>query len=182
MHKWLAKRMSDEALMVAYAKGNIKAFEVLYLRHKGKLHAFLRRQCDNQSIAEELTHDAWLGVINQADVYLADAKFTTWLYRIAHNRLIDYWRKHGSPARLLTQELNEQISTGVDNATSDAILRDLLNSLEELPVEQIEAVLLKIEGFSLSEIAEITQTKHETVKSRLRYATQRLRGSMELYA
>ncbi len=182
MRKWIDKSISDETLMVAYAKGRASAFETLYRRHKNKLYSFLRRQCDNDAVAEELTHDAWLAVINQASVYKVEAKFTTWLYRIAHNRLIDYWRKHGSSIRILTQELNDEICKTDDDTQNSIVLSELLQSLEALPVEQVEAVLLKIEGFSHSEIADITQTKPETVKSRLRYATQRLRGSMELYA
>lgn len=83
----------DSQLMRAYAKGDSAAFEVLYRKHKDALYRFFLRQCGNQSRAEELYQDVWLRVINARDSYEHKAKFTTWLYRIAHNILIDHFRK-----------------------------------------------------------------------------------------
>lgn len=172
--------MNDEALIAAYAKGQTDAFECLYLRHKRALFAFLRRQCSSSSIAEELAHDAWLAVINQAAVFKPNAKFKTWLYRIAHNRLVDYWRKHGSVTGILFDEISEQLSLTDDTSTYGLELDELVKKVNDLSHEQTTTLLLKVEGFSYSEIANITQTKQETVKSRLRYATQHLRMAMEV--
>jgi len=101
MRKWAYKFASDSALMSAYAKGHNHAFEYLYSRHKKRLFNFLQRQCDNRAVCQELTHDTWLAVINRADSYQPTANFTTWLFRIAHNRLIDHWRKNGKWMTLL---------------------------------------------------------------------------------
>jgi len=167
--------------MKAYANGDGFAFECLYKRNKSPLFLFLRRQCPNESICEELAHDTWLAVIRQAEnSYLDSAKFRTWLFRIAHNRLVDYWRKHGSNASVLFEEITDTIGSTSDTSSQSIELQQLLDNLESLSNEQTETLLLKIEGFSHAEIASITDTKQETVKSRLRYATQRLRTLMEV--
>ena len=179
MHKWALKLASDESLMSAYANGSDLAFECLYSRHKKRLFNFLRRQCDNQAICEELTHDTWLAVITCAKGYQKTANFTTWLFRIAHNRLVDHWRKHGNSATVLFEELCEKIEYANEHISEGLEIEDLAKNLEGLAAEQLEALLLKIEGFSHAEIADITDAKQETVKSRLRYANKHLRIVME---
>jgi len=169
--------------MAVYAKGKVIAFEELYRRHKQHLFLYLLRQSNNRDIGEELAHDTWLAVINGAESYQANSQFKTWLYRIAHNRLVDYWRKFGSQSPVLFEELSDQLAANVTNGTDTTInalqLEELIASLQVLSTEQRETVLLKIEGFSQSEIAEITISNKETVKSRLRYATKRMRMSAE---
>lgn len=181
MPNWIYKKMSDEALMKAYARGRSGAFDCLYLRHKDKLFSFVRRQCGNHAIAEELAHDAWMAVIRQHGSYQPTAKFVTWLYRIAHNRLVDHWRKFGSSANVITEELTDQHSCK-SSVTKDIQLTEIFDVLSELPASQLTTMLLKIEGFSRDEISEITSVKPETVKSRLRYAKDSLRELMEVKA
>ena len=180
MRRWIYKSMSDAGLMAAYARGQSDAFECLYLRHKQKLYSFLRRQCNNSAIAEELTHDTWMAVIRRAQDYSPKAKFTTWVFQIAHNRLIDHWRKQGRSTDYLEHQIADQIEPQIDIGSSNIQLNELIEKLKMLPPAQVEALLLKIEGFSHAEIASITEAKQETVKSRLRYATQQLRKSVEV--
>ena len=199
---------TDEALLLAYANSEIQAFELLYSRHKKPLFNYLRRQCSNISIAEELAHDVWLAVIKQANSFEAKALFKTWLYRIAHNRLVDYWRKNGHSQQVLLDDLAEKTNSqssgshgsgshgsglhgfGSQSPSLDSLssqdrssefieIEQLLNAVTTLSADQTNAVLLKIEGFTHAEIAQITRSKQETVKSRLRYATKHLRLSME---
>jgi len=194
---------TDEALLLEYASGEMHAFELLYSRHKKPLFNYLRRQCSNSSIAEELAHDVWLAVIKQANTFEPKALFRTWLYRIAHNRLVDHWRKSGHSKQVLFDDLIQTTSlqgldlqglglqsldlqnAGLENLSSQdrssefIEIEQLLNALTTLSAEQTNAVLLKIEGFTYAEIAQITHSKQETVKSRLRYATKHLRLSME---
>ena len=183
MHKSEYKLTSDEALLTKYVDGELPAFECLYLRHKKALFLFLRRQCSDEAIIEELVHDAWLAVIKQAELYRPEAKFKTWLYRIAHNRLVDYWRKNGSNSKALIDEISHRVAT--ENANCEDMisqgleLKELFRSLEILSTEQMEVVLLRIEGFSHVEIATITESNQETVKSRLRYAKKHLSLAME---
>ena len=199
---------TDEALLLAYANSETQAFELLYSRHKKPLFNYLRRQCSNISIAEELAHDVWLAVIKQANSFEAKALFKTWLYRIAHNRLVDYWRKNGHSQQVLLSDLAEKTNSqssglhgsglhgfglhgfGSQSPSLDSLssqdrssefieIEQLLNAVTTLSADQTNAVLLKIEGFTHAEIAQITRSKQETVKSRLRYATKHLRLSME---
>ena len=178
--------VSDERLLMLFASGDTPAFDVLYQRHKSALFSFLRRQCNDIGVAEELAHDSWLAVIKQATGFQENALFKTWLYRIAHNRLVDYWRKYGRSNDALFAELSDvsralgQNADVVDRSSESIELAQLLSQLDTLSDEQTTTLLLKIEGFSHAEIASITNTKQETVKSRLRYATQRLRVAMEL--
>jgi RNA polymerase sigma-70 factor (ECF subfamily) len=180
MPTWLDKKLndfsSDHSLLKAFAAGDSSAFDRLYDRHKLGLLKFLLRQCQNRAIAEEIAHDTWLAVISSAGRYQATAKFTTWLYSIGHKRLIDHWRKQGNSNHLLLDEVSDLLVSSNISGEDYQRLQELLEQLEQLPAEQTEAVLLRIEGFSYDEIAEITQTKFETVKSRLRYANQNLRG------
>lgn len=179
MRQWVLKLMRDDALLAAYGGGEALAFEVLYRRHKHAVFMFIYRQCDRRAIAEELAHDAWMAVISQGSNFARQSSFKTWLFRIAHNRLVDYWRKYGRHSTVLFEELND-VHAAQDHSVSETMeLRDLLSNLACLSNEQTQALLLKIEGFSYSEIADITHSKPETVKSRLRYASQHLRMQVE---
>ncbi len=182
MRFWGNNRTSDTALIKAYAKGSDAAFEALYLRHKSKLFRFIVRQSHSRELAEEIAHYTWIAVINQAASYRPKANFSTWLFRIAYNKLIDHWRKSNGSTISLVEELSEQFGMPGDPAIEQLELTDLLESLNRLSADQRPALLLKIEGFSQREIAHITNTGQETVKSRLRYAKRHLKNSMELSA
>ncbi|MGH8709213.1 MAG: sigma-70 family RNA polymerase sigma factor, partial [Burkholderiales bacterium] len=85
----------DEELMLAYGEGDAGAFDTLYARHKGPLYRFVSRSLRDRGVAEELYQEIWMRVIEARGRYTVQAKFTTWLYTIAHNRLRDHWRKRG---------------------------------------------------------------------------------------
>jgi RNA polymerase sigma-70 factor, ECF subfamily len=169
----------DGQLMLAYAKGDSSAFERLYRKHKDALYRFFLRQSGNQALAEELYQEVWLRVIKARDSYEQKAKFTTWLYRIAHNILIDHYRKPQ------TEKDDEFEAESIpDNAANDPEvilsgqekIQRFRTQLENLPKEQLEVFLLKEEaGLSLEEIALTVGESKETVKSRLRYAIKKLR-------
>ena len=179
---------SDERLIEGYAQGQMRSFELLYSRHKKPLYNYLRRQSNNHEVAEELANDVWLAVIKQASKFEPTVSFKSWLYKIAHNRLVDHWRKHQYSKQVLFDDLLKQqnainnhscIEFSSDDRSSELLeIEQLLNSLSVLSTEQVTALLLKIEGFSQAEIANITQTKQETIKSRLRYASKHLRLSL----
>lgn len=172
--------MTDEALMAAYALGNAQAFEELYRRYKRGLLVFLQRQCSNTAVAEELAHDTWMAIIKHSSNYQSSALFKTWLFRIGHNRLVDHWRKYGSSAKVLFEELSDGLSIEQSDVDSQMQVAELLSNIESLSSDQRAAVLLKIEGFSHAEIADISNAKPETVKSRLRYAVKYLKLLMEV--
>ncbi|MGI9284503.1 MAG: sigma-70 family RNA polymerase sigma factor [Pseudomonadales bacterium] len=177
----LNKLKSDESLMLAYQRGDSTAFEVLYMRHKDALFGFLYRSCLRHSIAEELAHDAWTSIIRRVASYQATAAFKTYLFQVAHNKLIDYWRRNQNAA--LSIEFDERIlpnntETPLHCPESQQLRVELRAAIENLPVDQRNTMLLREQGFSQEDIAAITGTERETVKSRLRYATQHLRDNM----
>jgi RNA polymerase sigma-70 factor (ECF subfamily) len=129
-----------------------------------------------------------MNLINARERYTVQAKFTTYLYRLAHNRLVDYYRKHSGRIPVSYEEddcpvLDESPQTSTDNperiASSQERIQHLIQSIQELPEAQREAFLLHEEsGLNLSEIAEITRVNLETAKSRLRYAFTKLRKAV----
>jgi RNA polymerase sigma-70 factor (ECF subfamily) len=179
---------SDEELMLGYRDGDAAAFDVLYARHKGGLYRYLQRQCRNAAAAEELFQDVWMNLIRARASYTVQAKFTTYLYRLAHNRLIDHYRKNSQAAissfedmeGAALEDLADERAQPPDVAhdSRQQALR-LLELLAELPEAQREAFLLQQEGgMSVEEIARATGVNRETAKSRLRYAMARLREGM----
>lgn len=177
-----ATPVTDEDLMLAWASGDLAAFETLYTRHRIKLYGFLRRQLRDPALADELFQDIWQKVIGAREHWQPQALFTTWLYRIAHNRLNDHWRaaRH-RPAAPADADLRiEAIS---DPDTPERVLssfeqrRQLQLAIEQLPDEQRSVLLLRLEQeLTLEQIATITGVGRETVKSRLRYAMDKLRA------
>lgn len=172
---------TDEELMRAYAEGDCAAFETLYGRHRGGLFRFVLRQVRDQGIAEELFQDVWHKVINARSRYQPQARFSTWLYTLAHNRLNDHWRarRHRPDA---PDDAEARVLGMSDASTPERELsefeqrRRLQLAMEDLPPDQREVLLLRLEQeLSLEEIASITGTGRETVKSRLRYAMDKLR-------
>lgn len=184
MNDAAAGEPSDESLMLAYAAGHIAAFEQLYARHRGPLYRFLARQLRNDALADELFQDIWQKVIAARASWRPEAAFSTWLFRIAHNRLNDHWRalKHRPPAPADADERTAQVP---DPHTPERTLsefeqrRRLQLALDGLPEDQREVVLLRLEReLTLDEIGEITGVGRETVKSRLRYAMDKLRARL----
>ncbi|MGV8958786.1 MAG: RNA polymerase sigma factor [Stenotrophomonas sp.] len=175
---------SDESLMLAYAGGDLHAFEQLYARHRARLYHFLLGQLRDPSLAEELFQDVWQRLIHARSGWKPEAAFTTWLFRIAHNRLNDHWRaaRHRPAAPV---DADERTARLTDARTPELMLSELGQrqrlhaALAELPSDQQEVVLLRLEQeLSLEQIGEITGVGRETVKSRLRYAMDKLRARL----
>jgi RNA polymerase sigma-70 factor (ECF subfamily) len=173
---------TDEELMLAYAEGDMLAFEMLYRRHRGLLYRFLLRGLRDRADADELFQETWSRLIAARERYRSDAKFTTWLLQIAHNLVIDRFRRRRPQAspeetEAVLRDLDAPESEQPDHALSDFEQRRRLQlALEDLPDEQRVAFLLRVEGgLGLEEIGAITGVGRETVKSRLRYALARIR-------
>ena len=179
----------DEDLMLAYRDGAASAFDELYRRHKSALYRYLLRQCRDAAIAEELFQDVWMNLIRARAGYTVTARFATYLYRLAHNRLIDHYRRR-SPAVLVSFEAEGEEHALPAPRTADpqiafdarAQAAKLLELLGELPAAQREAFVLQHEaGLSIEEIAQATGVALETAKSRLRYAIAKLRAGMSAW-
>jgi RNA polymerase sigma-70 factor (ECF subfamily) len=176
----------DEQLMLAYREGDAGAFEQLYKRHKGGLYRFVLRGIRDRALAEELYQEIWMRAIEARARYVVQAKFTTWLYTIAHNRLVDHWRKRGLTLVSLDQEDAAQAepAAGADYEPHRVLEAKqtharFARALEALPPAQREAFLLHEEaGMSVAEIALATGASEEAAKSRLRYALSKLKEAV----
>jgi RNA polymerase sigma-70 factor (ECF subfamily) len=173
---------SDEALLARYRTGDAAAFEVLYERHRQGLYRFLLGLSGKTELAEEVYQETWLSLIRSTSQPQGRANFRTWLYQIARNRLIDHWRKQGV-RNPLHDSYDEQTHALIDDTAGPEQLltlsRDSVRleaALQDLPADQREVFLLRVHGdLELPQIATLTETPLETVKSRFRYAQQKLR-------
>lgn len=173
--------------MLAYRDGDADAFETLYRRHRGGLFRYFLRQCGNEGVAEELYQDVWMKLIRARERYAVKARFSTYLYHLAHNRLVDHYRRqgHAPPAASESADPEAAAISAADcdgpetRAMRNRQVQAILAQIQALPEAQREAFLLKEEaGLSLDEIARVTGVNKETAKSRLRYAVQRLRRTL----
>ena len=191
----------DAARVAAFAGGDARAFEALYKAHKGGVYRYFLRSLHDAGRAEDLAQDVWTSVIRAAAQWQPDAKFTTWLYRLAHNRLIDHYRRANLVAFSALDGEHDEDGTDAGNAAAsnapahepassapqpdEAVAQrraalHVVHLVEALPPAQREALLLQIEGgLTLEEIAAATGQGFETVKSRLRYALAKVRDGMK---
>lgn len=171
----------DSELMLRYQRGDTTAFQTLYERHKGPLYRYFMRQVGDGQTASDLFQETWTKIIGARRRYQPTARFTTYMYKVAHNCTVDHLRKLGrtpaaNPGLRAGPELaSEPVDT--ESATSALQLQQrFARALAELPEEQRSAFLLREEGgLSLAEIALTTGVQEETAKSRLRYAVKKLR-------
>jgi RNA polymerase sigma-70 factor, ECF subfamily len=91
----MAGGTEDAQLMTRYATGDVAAFETLYSRHKGPLYRYFLRQCGDPELAAELFQEVWVRIIKARERYEPRARFTTYMYQIGHNCLVDHYRKTG---------------------------------------------------------------------------------------
>lgn len=173
----------DSALMLRYRDGDVVAFETLYRRHNDALYRYLLRLCRQPQQAEDVFQEVWSKIIKARDSYRPTAKFTTFLYRVAHNCFIDHIRRNKRHTQIADVEPDTQPSADdqPDEQTERSLARRRLNAaLLELPDEQRDVFLLHEEaGLNLEQIASITDSNRETTKSRLRYAVRKLRVAID---
>ena len=188
-----ADQSADEALMLAFAKGDAAAFEVLYDRHERGAWRFVFRSVKNQEVADDVSQELWFTVSRSAASYAPTAKFKTWLFTMARNRVIDLSRTAKHHASI--DEENDEGQSMFSDLAADSRLGPLrqvssreqasalLQAIEELPADQRETFLLQAEGdMSVEEIAAATGVSFETAKSRLRYARNKLKSLLADFA
>ena len=167
--------------MLAYRSGDASAFDTLYARHRARLFRFVLRSIKVRAAAEELYQEIWMRVIEARSTYQATARFTTWLYTIAHNRMVDHWRRAG--LALVSLDDHDVPSNSPDparHAEARETLARFAAALERLPPAQREAFLLHEEGgLTVAEIAAATGSNEEAAKSRLRYAMAKLKAALD---
>jgi RNA polymerase sigma-70 factor (ECF subfamily) len=177
----------DEVLLGAYRDGDSCAFETLLARYRAPLFTFLLRSARDRGRAEELYQDVWMKVIERCGEFRGDAKFSTWLYTIARNLSVDHQRKmkfRGHTSLDATQQrsgqpMGERVANpgpSTEQLAIGGLVRDrIASAVEGLPEEQREVFLLRqLQGLAFKEIAEVVGVPANTVKSRMRYALERL--------
>jgi RNA polymerase sigma-70 factor (ECF subfamily) len=171
----------DEELMLAYRGGDAGAFETLYKRHRARLFRFVLRSIRSRGAAEELYQEIWMRVIEARGSYAPTARFTTWLYTIAHNRMVDHWRRSGlSLVALDDVDVALAAADPARQAEGRQALARFAAALEALPPAQRQAFLLHEEaGLTVAEIAAATGSNAEAAKSRLRYALAKLKAAAD---
>lgn len=176
--------------MCSYAAGQATAFETLYSRHSLRIWRYFYRNTGDAALADDLAQDLWFAVVDSAARYGVRSKFTTWLFTMAHNRLVDHWRRQ-RPGISLSADTPESMrlaeslfaASGFEpeqQLDRQLMAQAILSALARLPVEQRECFLLQVEAdLTLAEIAQATGVAEETAKSRLRYARAKLRAALE---
>ncbi len=188
----------DEVLMMQFQGGNRAAFATLVVRHKTPIFNFILRQVRSQATAEDLTQDLFVRVVQNAATFKHEARFTTWVYSIARNLCIDHLRKmslrrhpsldHGSGQEGEGPTLGERIANEHPSSAADRQVMSsdigarIIRAVEELPEEQREVYLLRqLAKVPFKEIAKMTGVPENTVKSRMRYALERLQEALSDY-
>jgi RNA polymerase sigma-70 factor (ECF subfamily) len=185
---------TDEALMIRFQTGDRSAFALLVRKHQGPLFNFALRHLRSQPTAEEVVQEAFIRVVQNAGDFKHEARFSTWLYTIARNLCIDQIRKHAlrrhpsldEPRRSEESEgptLGEQTADSRANVERTAVAGEIrervLAAVDELPEEQREVFLMReVSNLPFKEIAEIVGVPENTVKSRMRYALERLQAAL----
>ncbi|XQF89565.1 sigma-70 family RNA polymerase sigma factor [Pseudoalteromonas espejiana] len=167
---WLFETPSKDC-MASYAKsGDNRHLEQLIALYSNDLYHYLVTQ-SNTHLAYDVSQQTWLKVIEKRHLYQAQTTPKAWLFKLARNTLIDEYRKQ---QRFVEPDENTHLPAQ-QNAQSNISYQAFDNALKQLSFVQREAITLQQEGFSLADIALITQSSHESVKTRLRYAKQNLK-------
>ncbi|MFW5804222.1 MAG: RNA polymerase sigma factor [bacterium] len=184
------RNLSDYELVKQFVKGNTVSFEKLMNRHKNRVYTYIFLIVKDEQLAEDIFQDTFIKVIKslKAGKYTENGKFVSWVIRIAHNLIIDYFRK-GKQMNMVSNEDNEydlfnsknfSDSTVEDNMISDQITKDIRKLINELPDDQKEVILLRhYGGLSFKEIADQTNVSINTALGRMRYALINLRKLIE---
>jgi RNA polymerase sigma factor (sigma-70 family) len=180
---------ADEALMRRFAAGDARAFERLYDRHEKPVWRFVLRSVREPAIADDVTQELWFAVARNAATYQPNAKFRTWIFTMARNRVIDLARtkrntvsidediENGEGASMFAELAADSRLGPLRQLESKDTARQLLEAVEMLPPDQRETFLLQAEAdMSVEQIAEATHVSFETAKSRLRYARAKLKA------
>jgi RNA polymerase sigma-70 factor, ECF subfamily len=187
---------SDEDLMVQYQSGEVRAFEILLTRHRKPVFNFILRYVGDKETAEDLLQETFMRVIKGADAYKRQAKFTTWLYTIARNLCVDQTRrrKHRRHASLdapmaATEDSGSLMDVIPGNempsdrkSVNKELHETMQRAIAALSDEQREVFLMReFLDLPFKQIAEVVGVPENTVKSRMRYALEKLRLELDEY-
>ncbi len=186
------KNYSDQELILGYKNGESRYFEVLINRYKNKVYTYILITVKNKTVAEDIFQETFIKVLNSIknDKYKHDGKFVSWVMRIAHNLIIDYFRKNKQMNTVSNVQQdgdldlfnNKKFSEDtIEDSIIDNQIKDTIRKLIGLlPEDQQEVILLRhYKGLSFKEIAEVTNVSINTALGRMRYAILNLRKLVE---
>ncbi len=189
------EELSDEDLLGRFNQGEARAFEVLLSRYERPIYNFILRSVRERDRATDLVQDVFLKVVQRADQFKGDSKFSTWLYTIARNCCIDHsrkmvFRRHRSldaPVRedeggTMLDRVEGKSLAADRGATAQRLQSEIADAVESLPDDQKEVFLMRqVQGLPFKEIAKVVGVPENTVKSRMRYALERLQQALQEY-
>ncbi len=179
-------QLADEQLVKLYEKGNNKAFEILLVRYKSKVYSYIYMIVRNQELAEDIFQDTFIKAIAtiQQGKYVESGKFLAWINRIAHNLIIDYFRREKNENTFSADSVDYDVTNDTklteksieDIISNEQVLTDVVQLIDLLPASQQEVIRMRFfEDLSFKEIAEKTGVSINTALGRMRYALLNLR-------
>ncbi len=183
------KNMDDRDLITQYIAGDDKAFETLLLRHKDKVYRFIYMKVRDQLLAEDIFQEVFVKIINKLKLneYNEEGKFLPWAMRIAHNMVIDHFRK-ANKVRMISESSSNKEDFNIFSTLSldektveeqlsyDELESQMVNLIEYLPPSQKEILKMRIfQDMAFKDIAEIEGISINTALGRMRYALINLR-------
>ena len=182
-------QQTDSNLVSDYISGNENSLEILIHKHKSKVYNFIFSKVFNRDIAEDIFQETFIKVIKtlKNGVYKEEGKFLSWVMRISHNLIIDYFRKSNRMPKFeasddydIFQFITDNSPNAENNLIKNQVINDLQNLMTELPKDQKEVLDMRLyRDMSFKEIAEITGVSINTALGRMRYAIINLRKMIE---
>ena len=187
------KQMEDRELISAYIKGNEKAFEVLLMRHKNKIHRFIYMKVKDQDLTEDLFQETFVKIINtlRLGTYNEEGKFLPWAMRIAHNLVIDHFRR-SSKVRMISESSSANSDFNIfstlkltdenreEQITRIELEKQMVDLIEFLPDSQKDILKMRLfQDLSFQDISEKEDISINTALGRMRYALINLRKLIE---
>ena len=180
------KNLQEDAVLVSnYINGDEKSLEVLILRHKQRIYSFIYSKVLNRATTEDIFQDTFIKVINtlKKGKYNEEGKFLPWVMRIAHNLVIDFFRKNNRMPKFRNTDEFDIFSVLSDDSLNaetqlinDQIHNDVKELIKDLPNDQREVLIMRLyKDMSFKDIAESTDVSINTALGRMRYALINLR-------
>ena len=178
--------MTDEELAMSYVNGNNKAFDLLLERNQSRLFSYILFIVHDRSMAEDLFQETFVKIISKLHEgkYSSSGKFVSWMLRIAHNAVMDWYRRQKNEKTMEVYNENDLYgdSTSVLDANienhfvKEQVLRDVQRMMNLLPITQREVVFMRFyQNLSFKEIAELTNVSINTALGLMRYAVMNMR-------
>ncbi|ARN79050.1 RNA polymerase subunit sigma-24 [Nonlabens spongiae] len=177
--------IKDAALVSQYLDGSESALETLIYRHKQRIYSFIFSKVHDRDVTEDIFQDCFIKVIKtlKKGKYNEEGKFLPWVMRIAHNLVIDHFRRNKRMPKFQSRndfDIFDVISDGdlskEDDMILDQVHKDVKNLIDELPEDQKEVLTMRIyKEMSFKEIAEATDVSINTALGRMRYALINMR-------